>query len=161
MGSPTLQSGGQNQKWPTNKTGGYITPAVWEVPNASERGQNQRWPRGGPRGYITLAVREVTKAPRFEALGTPYDVSIRPPCGPFLILSPAPASLVSNSEDVPPDGKPVQGNVKVPPQTPQSTSPLNPPTSDDTRPYMLILGKRVKVPKAYPKGTEGWLVNNQ
>ena len=24
-----LQSGGQNQKWPTSGPGGYITPAVW------------------------------------------------------------------------------------------------------------------------------------
>ena len=47
VGSPTLQSGGQNQKWPTNKTGGYIIPAVWEVPNASKHGTKsevaQRW----------------------------------------------------------------------------------------------------------------------
>ena len=33
----------------------------------------------------------------------------------------------SNSEDVPPDGKAVKGNVKAPPQTPQSTSSSNPP----------------------------------
>ena len=37
-GSPPLQSGGQNQKWPTNGQGGYITPAAWGVPTASERG---------------------------------------------------------------------------------------------------------------------------
>ena len=36
-GSPTLQSGEQNQKWPTSVVSGYITPAVWGVPNASER----------------------------------------------------------------------------------------------------------------------------
>ena len=80
-----LQSGGQNQKWPTSGPGGYITmPACW-VPNASERAaqsevahkwarwlhnpcrlggsptlrtgeQNQRWPTSGPGGYITLAT---------------------------------------------------------------------------------------------------------
>ena len=36
-GSPTVQSGGQNQKWPTSGPGGYTTCAVW-VPNASEQG---------------------------------------------------------------------------------------------------------------------------
>ena len=33
-----LQSGGQNQMWPTSGQGGYITPAAWGVPTASERG---------------------------------------------------------------------------------------------------------------------------
>ena len=37
-----------------------------------------------------------------------------------------------------PDGKSVKGNVEAPPQTPQSTSSSNPPTSDDARPYVLI-----------------------
>ena len=37
-GSPPLQSGGQNQKWPTSGQGGYITPAAWGVPTASEHG---------------------------------------------------------------------------------------------------------------------------
>ena len=34
-GSPPLQSGGQNRKWPTSGQGGYITPAAWGVPTAS------------------------------------------------------------------------------------------------------------------------------
>ena len=37
-GSPPLQSGGQNQKWPINGQGGYITPAASGIPSASERG---------------------------------------------------------------------------------------------------------------------------
>ena len=37
-GSPPLQSGGQNQKWPTCGQGGYITPAVSGIPTAAERG---------------------------------------------------------------------------------------------------------------------------
>ena len=37
-GSPPLQSGGQNQKWPTSGQSGYLTPAVSEIPTASERG---------------------------------------------------------------------------------------------------------------------------
>ena len=63
--------------------------------------------------------------------------------------------LPANSEDVPQDGKSVKGNVKAPPQTPQSTSSSNPPTSDDARPYVFIRGKLFEVPKAYPKGAEG------
>ena len=41
--------GGQNQKWPTSGQGGYITPAAWGVPTASERGDKselaQKWAR--------------------------------------------------------------------------------------------------------------------
>ena len=37
-GSPALQSGGHNQKWPTRGQGGYITPAAWGVPTTQERG---------------------------------------------------------------------------------------------------------------------------
>ena len=37
-GSPLLQSGGQNQKWPTSGQSGYLTPAVSGIPTASERG---------------------------------------------------------------------------------------------------------------------------
>ena len=37
-GSPQLQRGGQNQKWPTYGQSGYVTPAVSGIPSASERG---------------------------------------------------------------------------------------------------------------------------
>ena len=37
-GAPPLQSGGQNQKWPTSRQIGYLTPAVSGIPSASERG---------------------------------------------------------------------------------------------------------------------------
>ena len=37
-GSPPLQSGGQNQKWPTSGRNGYLTPAVSGISTASERG---------------------------------------------------------------------------------------------------------------------------
>ena len=37
-GAPPLQSGGQNQKWPTSGQIGYLTPAVSGSPTASERG---------------------------------------------------------------------------------------------------------------------------
>ena len=48
-GSPPLQSGGQNQKWPINGQGGYITPAASGIPTASKRGAKSevahRWAR--------------------------------------------------------------------------------------------------------------------
>ena len=37
-GSPPPQSRGQNQNWPINGQGGYITPAASGIPTASERG---------------------------------------------------------------------------------------------------------------------------
>ena len=36
--SPTLESGGQNQKWPINGQGGYITRAALGIPTATKRG---------------------------------------------------------------------------------------------------------------------------
>ena len=62
-GSPPLQSGGQNQKWPINGQGGYITPAASGIPTASERGAKSevayKWARwlhhpcrlGDPHGF--------------------------------------------------------------------------------------------------------------
>ena len=61
--APPLQSGGQNQRWPTSGQGGYITPAAWGVPTASERGAESevahKWARwlhspcrlGGPHRF--------------------------------------------------------------------------------------------------------------
>ena len=37
-GSPPLQSGGQNQKWPTCGQSGYVIPAISGIPSASVRG---------------------------------------------------------------------------------------------------------------------------
>ena len=84
-GSSPLQSGGQNQKWPTCGQSSYVTIAVSGIPTASERGaksevahkrekwlcrpcrlgdphrcraggQNQKWPTCGQGGYVTPAV---------------------------------------------------------------------------------------------------------
>ena len=84
-GSPPLHSGGQNQKWPINGQGGYMTPAASGIPSASDRGaksemahkwarwlhhpcrlgdphrfraegKNQKWPTSGQGGYITPAA---------------------------------------------------------------------------------------------------------
>ena len=86
LGDPLrFRAGGQNQKWPTCGQGGYITPAAWGIPIASERGtksevahlwarwlhnpcrlggplrfraggENQKWPTCGQGGYITPAA---------------------------------------------------------------------------------------------------------
>ena len=51
-GSPPLQSGGQNQKWPTSGQNGYLTPAVSGIPTALERGAKSekahRWAKWLP-----------------------------------------------------------------------------------------------------------------
>ena len=61
-GSPLLQSGGQNQKWPTCGQGGYVTPAVSGIPTASERGGNHNWLTYGQSGYVTPAVSGIPTA---------------------------------------------------------------------------------------------------
>ena len=62
-GSPPLQSGGQNQKWPTSGQSGYLTPAVSGIPAAAERGAKsevaQKW---GKSGYLTPAVSGIPAA---------------------------------------------------------------------------------------------------
>ena len=51
-GSPPLQSGGQNQKWPTSGQNGYLTPAVSGIPASSKRGAKSevahKWAKGLP-----------------------------------------------------------------------------------------------------------------
>ena len=100
-GSPPLQSGGQNQKWPTSGRNGYLTPAVSGIPTASERGaesevahkwpqlatsplpyrgspplqsggQNQKWPTSGRNGYLTPAVSGI---PTASERGTKSEVA--------------------------------------------------------------------------------------
>ena len=90
-GSPPLQGRGQNQKWPTCRQSGYVTPAVSEIPTALERGgeirsgpllgtvatsplpspgspplqsrgQNQKWPTCGQSGCITSDISGIPTA---------------------------------------------------------------------------------------------------
>ena len=90
-GSPPLQTGGQNQKWPINGQGGYITSAASGIPSASDlgaksavadkwarwlhhpcrivdphrfraEGKNQKWPTNGQGGYITPAASGIPTA---------------------------------------------------------------------------------------------------
>ena len=110
-----LQSGGQNQKWPTCGQGGYVTLAVSGIPTASERGgggirsgprvgkvatsplpsrgspplqsggQNRKWPACGQSGYVTPAVSEI---PTAAERGAESEVAhlwarwLRNPCRP-------------------------------------------------------------------------------
>ena len=75
-GSPLLQSGGQNQKWPTCGQSGYVTPAVLGIPTASERGGKIR---SGPQ------VGKVATSP-LPSRGSPPEwgggeIRIGPPVG--------------------------------------------------------------------------------
>ena len=56
-GSPPLQSGGQNQKWPTSGQSGYVTPCRLGDPHRCRAGGgNQKWPTCWRNGYVTSAV---------------------------------------------------------------------------------------------------------
>ena len=63
-GSPPLQSGGQNQKWPTSGQSGYVTHAVSGIPTAAERGGGggQKSPTCGQSGYVTPTVLGIPSA---------------------------------------------------------------------------------------------------
>ena len=68
-GSPPLQSGGQNQKWPTCEQGGYVTPAASGIPYALERGAKSevahlwaRWLHHPCRQGIPSASKRGTKS---------------------------------------------------------------------------------------------------
>ena len=66
-GSPPLQSGGQNRKWPTSGQIGYLTPAVSGSPTASERGAKSevahKWAKWLPHPC------RIGEPPRFRAGG--------------------------------------------------------------------------------------------
>ena len=55
-GTPPVQSGGQNQKWPTSGHGGYITPAAEGVPTTSERGAKSGVSKKARKCNVTLAL---------------------------------------------------------------------------------------------------------
>ena len=77
-GSPPLQSGGQNQKWPTCGQGGCITPAASGIPTASERGAESevahlwaRWLRNPCRLGDPRPFRAVFLPPALKRRGSP------------------------------------------------------------------------------------------
>ena len=54
-GSPTLQTGGQIQKWPTSGPGGYITAVAWGVPESAET-VHRTIPGHAPRPILPLGA---------------------------------------------------------------------------------------------------------
>ena len=58
LGGPGRLKGGGDQKWPTSRPDGYITPAAWVVPTALERGAesqvDHKWAGGRLRGLHRL-----------------------------------------------------------------------------------------------------------
>ena len=82
-GSPALQSGVQNQKWPACGQSGYITPLSRGSPLLQSGGENQKWPTSEQSGYVTPAVSVI---PTASELGEKSEVahswpkSLRHPC---------------------------------------------------------------------------------
>ena len=90
-GPPTLQSSGQNQKWPINGPGDYITHAMWRVSNASKHGPKleggQKWAswlhhpcslEGVPSPQRFTAGEKIRSAPQVALVATsplPYGGS--------------------------------------------------------------------------------------
>ena len=72
-GSPPLQSGGQNQKWPTSGQNGYLTPAVSGIPTASERGGKIR---SGPQvGKMATSPLPYRGSPPLQSGGAKSEVA--------------------------------------------------------------------------------------
>ena len=72
-GSPPLQSGGQNQKWPTSGQSGYLTPAVSGIPTASERGDKIR---SGPQvGEVATSPLPYRGSPPLQSGGIKSEVA--------------------------------------------------------------------------------------
>ena len=71
-GSPLLQSGGQNQKWPTSGKSGYSPLPYRGSPPLHSGGQNQKWPTSGQIGYLTPAVSGI---PAGSARGAKSEVA--------------------------------------------------------------------------------------
>ena len=72
-GSPPLQSGGQNQKWPTSGQSGYLTSAVSGIPTASERGDKIR---SGPQaGKVAASPLPYQGSPALQSGGIKSEVA--------------------------------------------------------------------------------------
>ena len=72
-GSPPLQSGGQNQKWPTSGQNGYLTPAVSKIPTASEHGSKIR---SGPQvGKMATSPLPYRGSPPLQSKGAKSEVA--------------------------------------------------------------------------------------
>ena len=88
-GSPPLQSGGQNQKWPTSGQNGYLTPAVSGIPTASERGEGVIFSPKTPQMYVQndqcdegIILRYVCWGARDPSAAAPWACPKGPPPPP-------------------------------------------------------------------------------
>ena len=61
-GSLLLQSGGQNQKWPSCGHADYLSQPPWGSPPLQSGGQNQKWSTCERGGYLTLATSGIPSA---------------------------------------------------------------------------------------------------
>ena len=72
-GSPPLQRGGQNQKWPTSGQNGYLTPAVSGIPPAAEQGGKIR---SGPQvGKMATSPLPYRGSPPLQIGGAKSEVA--------------------------------------------------------------------------------------
>ena len=72
-GSPALQSGGQNQKWPTSGQSGYVTPALSGIPTTSEPGGEIR---SGPQvGKVAISPLPSRGSPALQSGGGKSEVA--------------------------------------------------------------------------------------
>ena len=74
-GSPPLQSGGQNQKWPTSGQNGYLTPAVSGIPTAADRAGKIR---SGPQvAKMATSLLPYRGSPPLQSGGAKSEVAHR------------------------------------------------------------------------------------
>ena len=74
LGGPhRFRAGEQNQRWPTSGQGGYMTPAAWGVPTASERGDRIR--SGPPVGKVATSPLPPGGSPPFQSGGTESELA--------------------------------------------------------------------------------------
>ena len=72
-GSPQLQSGGGNQKWPTCGQSGYVTPALSGIPTTAERGGEIR---SGPLvGKVAMSPLPSQGSPSLQSGGAKSEVA--------------------------------------------------------------------------------------
>ena len=92
-GSPPLQSGGGNQKWPTWGQSGFVTPSVPGIPTASERGGEIR---SGPLvGKVAMSPLPSRGSPPLQG---GVENQKRPTCGQSGYVTPAVSGIPTASE---------------------------------------------------------------
>ena len=74
-GPHPFRAGGKNENWPTSGEGGYITPAAWGVPTASQRGDKIRI---GPQvGKVATSPLPPRGSPARHSRGTESELAFK------------------------------------------------------------------------------------